>query len=295
MLVKYRIPLKYLLRFVYLDAAIVFMVSMFVFFFVRKVDFPIIPLGIPTFMGTAISLLLAFKLGQSYDRWWEARKVWGAIVNDSRSLVLQALNFHKEGKCEQTERIAMRQAAFAHSLGQSLREQSAVKGIEGFVSSEELTRVSKHKNVPLALMNEHSRDLKQMLESGKVNEYQQIQIDQTLVNLVSSMGKAERIKNTVFPTSYRLFLHVFIYVFIVLLAIALAEIDRLWEIPMLVSISLPFFMLEKTAAYLQDPFENRPTDTSMTSIAKTIEINLKQLLDREDLPDPEPVQEFYVM
>lgn len=246
-------------------------------------------------MGTAISLILAFKLSQSYDRWWEARKVWGAIVNDSRTLVLQVLNYHQDKNCEQTKRMAMRQAAFSHSLGQSLRGLSATKGLDDFINEEEVDRIKKHKNVPLALINEHASELRQMLDEGKINSYQQIQIDQTLVRLCENMGKAERIKNTVFPTAYRLFLHIFIYFFLTLLAIALAEIDRLWEIPMLVAISIPFFMLEKTAKYLQDPFENRPTDTSVTAIAKTIETNLKQLIDRDDLPDPEPIQGYFVM
>ncbi|SHK65617.1 putative membrane protein [Reichenbachiella agariperforans] len=296
MLVRYRIPLKYFIRFAYVDAIVVLLVSIGVFFTIRKIDFPIIPINIPAFMGTAISLLLGFKLSQSYDRWWEARKIWGAIVNDSRTLTMQLLNYHTDGKCEITERMAMRQAGWSHSLGQSLRGLSPLGKLDEFISAEELARISEHSNIPLALLNEQSADLKRIFRDGKVNEYQQIQIDKTLVRLCESMGRAERIKNTVFPTTYRLFLHLFIYLFITLLAVALAEVDRLWEIPLLVLISLPFFLLEKTALYLQDPFENRPTDVSVSAIAHTIELNIKQLLSRDDLPAKKPVlDDFFVM
>ncbi|UXP30720.1 hypothetical protein N6H18_10180 [Reichenbachiella agarivorans] len=295
MLIRYRIPLNYFIKFAYVDAIAVMIVSVGVFFLVRKINFPIIPINIPAFMGTAISLLLGFKLSQSYDRWWEARKIWGAIVNDSRTLTLQVLNYHKDGNCEQTIRIANRQMAWPHSLGQSLRGLSPLDKMGDFLSEEEFARVASHKNVPLAILNEHSVDLRQMYQDGKINDYQQIQIDKTLVRLCQSMGMAERIKNTVFPTSYRLFLHLFIYLFITLLAVALAEVDRLWEIPMMVLISLPFLLLEKTAFYLQDPFENRPTDISVSAIANTIEHNLKQLIGQSDLPAPVEQDTFYVM
>ena len=107
------------------------------------------------------------------------------------------------------------------------------------------------------------------------------------------MGMAERIKSTVFPHTYRLFLHFFIYIFVVTLAIALTDIDSFFEIPLLLVISSAFFLLEKSATHLQDPFSNRPTDTEMTTIATNIEINIKQLLGETEVPEPLQPQGFY--
>ena len=107
-----------------------------------------------------------------------------------------------------------------------------------------------------------------------------IQINNTLVNFSNAMGMAERIKNTVFPATYRLFLRLFIYIFVVTLSISLADTQGYFEIPLLLVISCSFFLLEKTSALLQDPFSNKPTDTAMTAIATTIEINIKQLIRR---------------
>ncbi len=109
------------------------------------------------------------------------------------------------------------------------------------------------------------------------------------------MGKVERINNTFFPTTYRLFLHFSIYLFVVILSIALKGVEIYFEIPLLLVISSVFFLIEKSAAHLQDPFSNRPSDTPVTSIARTIEINIKQLLDEKEIPQPLQPCKFFIL
>jgi putative membrane protein len=251
------------------------------------------PLTIPAFIGTAISILLSFKLSQSYDRWWEARKVWGAVVNDSRSLVIQLQSLTSKGNDEKIKKIAFRQIAWCYSLGQSLRELNPTDNLDEFISEEDLKEIKKHNNKPLALLQLNASDIKQLKETNQLDIFSQLQLDNTLVRLCDSQGKAERIKTTVFPVTYRLFLHAIIYLFVVTLAIAL-RVDGLFEIPLLVAISSAFFLLEKTATHMQDPFENRPTDTAMTAIAKTIEINIKQLLKETEVPKPHQQDKFHL-
>ena len=294
MLITKKIPLRYILESIKWDVLRVAILSIVAFVTFQYIDLPDTPLSIPAFLGTAISLVLGFKLSHSYDRWWEARKIWGAIVNDSRSFIIQVRNF-VSGSDDKIKKIALRQIAWNYSLGQSLRKLDGMQGMEKYVSEEELGFLQKNKNVPLALMHKHGSDIGQLLKDGQINEYQHVQLDATLVRFVESMGKAERIKNTVFPTTYSLYLHFFIYVFVVLLGIAMAETVGYWEIPRLVIISLPFFLLEKVSNYLQDPFENRPTDTSMTAIAKTIDTNIREILEMDDLPEPQKVEDFYLM
>lgn len=112
--------------------------------------------------------------------------------------------------------------------------------------------------------------------------------------LCDAQGKSERIKTTVFPVTYRLFLHAIIYLFVVTLSISLKNIGGLFEIPLLLLISAAFLLLEKSATHMQDPFENRPTDTALTAIARTIEINIKQLLKESDIPPPHQPEKFYL-
>ena len=295
MLLNKRIPVSYILNNVKYDLIIVLSVSLSALYVTDRYEelLPEMPLTIPAFIGTAISILLSFKLSQSYDRWWEARKIWGAIVNDSRSFVIQLQSLTSNGNEEKIKKMAFRQIAWCYSLGQSLRELNPTDNLDGLISEEDLIEIKKHKNKPLALLQLNASDIKQLKETNQLDIFSQLQLDNTLVRLCDAQGKAERIKTTVFPVTYRLFLHAIIYLFVVTLAIAL-RIDGLFEIPLLVTISSAFFLLEKTATHMQDPFENRPTDTAMTAITKTIEINIKQLLKETEVPKPNQQDKFHL-
>ena len=96
---------------------------------------PELPISIPAFLGTAISVILSFKLNQSYDRWWEARKIWGGIVNDSRTFVIQLQMFLSKGNESSIKKIAYRQVAWCYCLGQSLRGLDPLGNLEKFLSS----------------------------------------------------------------------------------------------------------------------------------------------------------------
>lgn len=296
MLLTKRIPLTYILNMIKYDLIIILSVSLSALFITEKYQelLPDMPLTIPAFIGTAISILLSFKLSQSYDRWWEARKVWGAIVNDSRSLVIQLQSLTSKGNDEKIKKIAFRQIAWCYSLGQSLRGLNPTDNLDGFISDEDLKEIKKHNNKPLALLQLNASDIKQLKETNQLDIFSQLQLDNTLIRLCDAQGKSERIKTTVFPVTYRLFLHAIIYLFVVTLAVAL-RVDGFFEIPLLVAISSAFFLLEKSATHMQDPFENKPTDTAMTSIAKTIEINIKQLLNEIELTIQEKQDKFYLL
>ncbi|HEX8425866.1 bestrophin family protein [Hymenobacter sp.] len=303
MLTDKKIPLPYIFKQVRVDVARVFLFSVFFqlleWFFAKYL--PLVPGLLPTILGSAISLILAFKINQSYDRWWEARKVWGAIVNDSRSLVLQLQGFLEDDLVgantvrEAIRRIGYRQIGWCYSLGQSLRGQNPLATLEEFVSTAEIAYLRKHSNKPLALLALHTEDLKALRQQRALNAFEHVQLDSTLVRLCDSMGKAERINSTVFPVTYRIFVHMFIYLFLIVLSLALVETVGLLELPILLVSATSFFLLEKTATYLQDPFRNRPTDTPVTAIARTIEINLKQLLNDTEIPKPVAPEEFYLM
>lgn len=296
MLLNKRIPVSYILNKVKYDLVSVLILTLVILFLTNKYQeiLPTIPLTIPAFIGTAISILLSFKLSQSYDRWWEARKVWGAIVNDSRSFVIQLQTLTAKGNNEMVKKIAFRQIAWCYSLGQSLRGLNPIENLERFISNEDLNEIKKHNNKPLALLQLHGWNIRKLKENSQLELFSQLQLDNTLVRLCDSQGKAERIKGTVFPVTYRIFLHAIIYLFVVTLSISLENVGGFIEIPLLILISAGFFLLEKTATHLQDPFENKPTDTSMTAITRTIDINIKQLLKETDIPQPHQPEKFWL-
>ncbi len=297
MLLNKQIPVYYILNKVKHDLVYVLLLSLLVLFITDRYQslLPELPLTIPAFIGTAISILLSFKLSQSYDRWWEARKVWGAIVNDSRSFVIQLQSLTAKGNEAMIRKIAFRQIAWCYSLGQSLRGLNASDNLHKFISEEDLNEIKKHANKPLALLQLHGKDIKELKEKNQLDIFSQIQLDHTLVRLCDAQGKTERIKTTIFPVTYRLFLHAIIYLFVITLSIALKNVAGLFEIPLLLLISTAFFLLEKSATHMQDPFENRPTDTAMTAIARTIEINIKELLKESEIPQPLESEKFYLL
>lgn len=297
MLVDKRVPVRYLFNLVKYEMLIVFLLGLGIHLSTDKVyDYlPEMPLTIATFLGTAISVLLSFKMSQSYDRWWEARRIWGAIVNDSRSIVLQLQAFVKDNDNEAIKTIGYRQIAWCYCLGQSLRGLKPMDNCENFLSEDDSKKAEKHKNRVLGILQLNVEHISRLRIENKISDFEHIQLNNTCVRFSDSMGAAERINTTVFPTTYRMFLHFTIYLFVIILSIALKGVTLLYELPLLMLLSLVFFMLEKTAYYLQDPFRNRPSDISVTAIARNIEINIRQLLHEEDVPDPIPKDEFYIM
>lgn len=296
MLLNKQIPFYYILNKIKVDVIYVFFISLCAYMFTTSFRefLPPMPLTIPAFIGTSITILLSFKLNQSYDRWWEARKIWGSIVNDSRSFVLQLQALTLPGNEAAIKRMGYRQIAWCYSLGQTLRGTDPMDRLSEFLSAEELEKISTHRNKPLAILQLNEFELAKLKVEKQLELFSQIQINSTIVRLCDSMGRAERIKSTIFPTTYRLYLHFMIYVFIISLDIALNSIPLYFEIPLLMVISGTFFLLEKSATHMQDPFENKPTDTAMTAIARTIEINIRQLLNETTVPEPHQPNKFYL-
>ena len=296
MILETRIPLRYLLGIAKRDLIIV---SLFTFILAAisetyHITYEI-PFSIPAFLGTAISLLLSFKLSHSYERWWEARKIWGAIVNDSRSLVLQLKQFCVHEDHPLIKVIGNRQIAWCYALTDYLRKTKDHNQLEKYIAAAELNKLKASQHMPLELLDRHAADLRTLQNEQEINSFQQMQLDSTLVRLCQSMGQAERIKNTVFPKLYRLFLKMFIYLFVVILAIALEELRYYYEVPLLILITMSFLLLEKTALILQDPFENKPNDTPMSSISKSIEININDLLGQpSSVQSPSESESFFV-
>lgn len=295
MLIDKRIPVSYIFGKIRFEIVYVLIIGLLVHYLTAKFKtvIPEMPIAIPAFIGTAISVILSFKLNQSYDRWWEARKIWGSIVNDSRSFVLQLQSFVSKDKQNDIKEVAYRHIAWCFSLGQSLRGLDATQNLDKFISEKDLKTLEKHNNKPLALLQMNTLKIAEFKENNDLHIFSHIQINNTMVNFSNAMGMAERIKGTIFPVTYRLFLHFFIYVFVITLSIALRDIESYFEIPLLLLISSAFFLLEKSATHLQDPFSNKPTDTAMTTIARTIEINIKQLLNEKEVPKPLQPQNFY--
>ncbi|MEM7182218.1 MAG: bestrophin family ion channel [Spirochaetota bacterium] len=301
MILNKRVPFTLLLRKIKFQLPVIFGYSILVeildeFYHIKNMS---MPLNIPTFLGTTISLVLAFRTGQAYNRWWEARKVWGAIVNDSRSLVRQIYTLTLRQTDEQFEQVqknfAYRQMAWVHALGQALRGILDKEALRKYLPENEWEFVTKQKNIPNAILQIHSQQLQQAAKQGWYEPNQQVCIETTISRLCDSMGKCERIKNTVFPRIYSVFVHIMLYTFLLLLPFGLIDYFGYIEALIIVTLTTPFFMLEKAAIVMQDPFENSVHDVPVTALAQTIELNLRQMLEEDFVPEPAKDYGYYVL
>jgi len=243
----------------------------------RKIS---LPLNIPALLGTAVSLLLAFRTSQSYERWWEARTVWGAIVNDSRTFVRLVLQFIPAGDDKTIKDFTERQIIWTYALGESLRKQPFSEKVQEYLDKNHINGM----NIPNALLDAHSKQLKEIGTTKELTDFQQMQLNDIVTRLCDSMGKCERLKNTVFPRSYSILVHILIYVFAAILPFGLDDSQLVVEIAITFLIPIMFIAIEKTSIIMQDPFENGPVDTPMTSLAQTIEINIRQMIGEQNVP-----------
>ncbi|MBE9586628.1 hypothetical protein IM792_19420 [Mucilaginibacter sp. JRF] len=252
-----------------------------------------IPLSVSAMVGTLLSLLLAFRTSQSYERWWEARIIWGAIVNDSRTLIRQLIQFlpNNDQKQQYISEFAIRQSIWCYALAEGLRKCPATEKVNNYIAQ----LGADSDNRPNLLLSKHTEQLAHLSEQYQLNPNKQVQIDSTIQRLTDSMGRCERIKNTVFPRAYSVLIHFLIYVLTTIFPFGLDDHHWAIEICMATTVPVLFIAIERTAILMQDPFENKPTDTPMTALSRTIERNLMEMAG---LPKPEqPTQpdRFYLM
>lgn len=257
-----------------------------------------VPVSVTAVLGTALSILLGFSNSQAYDRWWEARKIWGAIVNDSRSFTKQITSFISPAKTdaivyEMQKAIIYRHLAYINAIRMQLREEKNtpkwVLIIKPFLSEQEYTKVDSKKNTATQLLKNQSMAIRDLYDKKLINKFMFIQLDSTLSNFYTYQGQAERIKNTPFLPTYHFFSKVFLYFFITLLPFSLlSEVDvatTTWMLlPITVIIGWVFHTIYLNGHVYAYPFNNTKFDTPMTSICNTIEIDLKEMIDDESVP-----------
>ncbi|BAV09968.1 putative membrane protein [Filimonas lacunae] len=262
--------------------------------------FFILPPIIPTVLGPAIAFFVGFNNNQAYDRWWEARKIWGAIVNDSRSWARSILCYvvPKEDDTDAEalkQRMVKRHIAFVYALKTALRPQNDT-GYRKYLDEQELALVESHSNMHNAILMLQSRDLEMLSQEGYLDGFRFMEMNQLLVKFSDSMGQAERIKNTVFPTIYIFFTRLFILLFTVMITMVCSQSIGPWSIIMGSIVGSVFHITHYNGQALMDPFSTLTTSISMNQISRTIEINLLEMMGEKEIPQPvRPINGEYVM
>jgi putative membrane protein len=184
-----------------------------------------VPLGS---FGAVIGIIVGFRNSSAYGRWWEARTLWGAIVNRSRTLARQVLTTMSPKSStpgEQAEvaaaqrELVLHQVAYVHALRQQLRGLDPVPTVAHLVPTEDPVEMAREKNLALALQTRMSATLIAARRRGWLDEWQWQAIDQSMASLMDSQGGAERIKNTPMPKQFDFFPRLFVQMYCVFLPI----------------------------------------------------------------------------
>ncbi|WP_231491160.1 bestrophin family protein [Pedobacter sp. Leaf170] len=253
-----------------------------------------IPSIIPTVLGTAIAFFIGFNNNQAYDRWWEARKVWGALVNDSRSFTRNLINYAEDDQVI-VKRMIYRHIAFLYALKANLRDTVDEIYIK-YLDEADIAEMAKHKNTHNALLNIQSRDLQKLSKANAIDGFRFIEINEMLVRFSDSMGMSERIKNTIFPTTYNYLTKVFIWLFVMTFTLVISQSAGVYSIFLGWMIGFVFVSTQINGMSLVNPFENNSAGVPLNSITRTIEINLLQMLEEKEIPEPiKPINEEYIL
>jgi ion channel-forming bestrophin family protein len=258
--------------------------------YLKLAAFERIPLSL---LGSAIGVIVAFRNGASYARWWEARTLWGSIVNNTRSvgrLVTTVMATDAAG--EQTELARAQQwliyrlIGYVHALRQQLRGLEPWTELGPLLERDEIDQLRGQRNVALAIMQSMSRVIRSAADRGWLNAMEWLAIDRNLDDLIDAQGGAERIKNTPMPRQYDYFLHLFVQLYCVVLPLSMVP-SLGWFTPLGSSlVGFIFLALDRVGRDLEDPFNNSFHDIPLTAITRNIEINLRQQLEETEVPTP---------
>ncbi|QMU28185.1 bestrophin family protein [Adhaeribacter radiodurans] len=265
-----------------------------------------IPFTAISALSTALAIFLGFKTSNAYERWWEARQIWGSLVNYSRAWARQVITMIiPEGQAQAAAvkdlqyRMVYRHMAFVHALRVFLRkkhtyneqgqeeiyeEPNEYSDTAAFLIPAEYHLFTRKHNPPNYLLELQGEDLRRAYDQGWLTDFRFVKLEETLVEFNNVQGRSERIKNTPFPRQYSFFSRVFVFIHASLLPFVFVEELGWASIPISITISFVFLCLDLIGERSEDPFENRLEDVPLTALSLTIETNLKEQWGDPDFP-----------
>lgn len=246
-----------------------------------------------TLIGVALGIFLGFRTNAAYDRYWEGRKLWGAMVNESRSFARQVLTLiavPEEWQADAgtirgfQEDLVRRMIAYVHGLRHLLRDSDPFDDISRVVTAEDADALRNQKNVPIAMLQDIELRLQRAWRDGWISEYHLPVLVRRLSNITDIQGGCERIKNTPIPFTYSLLIHRIVAFYCFFLPFGLVESVGSLTPVVVFMISYAFFGLDEIGDEIEDPFSADPQDLPLTALCRTIEVNLLQAIGQSDVP-----------
>ncbi|MBO6516287.1 MAG: bestrophin family protein [Bacteroidia bacterium] len=234
-------------------------------------------IAVYSFIGFVLSLLLVFRTNTAYDRWWEGRKKWGLLVNDSRSLALKIST--SSASNEDKNFFSKTIANYVYTLKWHLRYEKDKKEVD--MTEEELKAFMAASHKPSYLSQLMYTRLQTLLKSNKITEAEYFTIDTNLNNFSNITGACERIRNTPMPYSYSLFLKKFIFIYVTTLPLGFVSTFGYGTILIACFIFYVLVSIELLAEEIEDPFGNDDNDLPLDELCAKIKDNVEGILTTE--------------
>ncbi len=223
-------------------------------------------------LGFVISLLLAYRTNTAYDRWWEGRKLWGTLVNNSRNFAIKLSAILKEDKDKKFFRKMI--PAFATVLNTHLNNEETSNELFDDVVLE----LEKHKHKPNQIAKLMFQKINDLYESNKISGNQLIILNVEIQSFADVCGACERIKNTPIPYSYSSFIKKFIFIYVMTLPFGYALSLGFYTVPVVVFIFYVLASLELIAEEIEDPFGGDENDLPTKKLSENIKKHVEELI-----------------
>lgn len=287
----------------YVKAEMIFALIISIFVFALH-GYGLIPFSVPFsivgILASALAIFIAFRNNSSYGRWWEARTVWGGIVNASRVLGRLVITFADSHAHQPNydlvrstrfkQALILKLIAWPHALRFHLRKEDRWHELKVYLDDAEYSGLMEANNKPNYLHLITGQQIYKAMADGTLGGFDSFQMEAQLLALANHQGSCERIKHTPLLRQYHYFTKIFLYTFICILPFSLAAdfaktgVAYLL-IPVSLIVSFVFAIIGKVGEVNEDPFENRITDVPLTSLCMTIERDLKEMLGQMPLPE----------
>lgn len=278
-------------------------------------------------LGTAVAFYLGFKNNASYDRTWEARKIWGGIVNNSRTFGAAISSFLQGENQEQVKKeMIHRHIAWLTALRYQLRlerewehTEYRVKGkylpeiseayfhnledeIKNVLCEEEFELYKGKANMAAQILHKQATRLQELRDQNYFEDFRHMEFHKLIAEFYADQGRSERIKNFPFPRQYASTAIWLGLIFAILVPFGLLNIfhdlqsHTIWlTVPFSALIIWSFFLMEMIGDFSENPFEGTYNDVPITSISRGIEIDLREMLNEKDIPKPIKAENGFLM
>ncbi|MBL0008932.1 MAG: multidrug transporter [Saprospiraceae bacterium] len=281
-----------------------------------------LPWTVVALLGTATAFIVGFKNTQTYSRTWEARQIWGSILNSSRAWGIMCRDYMDDVKA--SKELIYRHFAWLTALRYQMRESKAWESthkvynkeymayysipekestleleLAKYIPAEEVLQIMATRNKAVQLLGLQSKAIKELYDQGILDNFRFLEMHKLITTLYDHQGKSERIKNFPYPRQFATVSSMFVKLFCIMLPFSmLKDFDKLNEniggimqgqmvwlvIPFSMLISWVYTSLEQVGESTENPFEGSANDVPISQMSRTIEIDMREMLGETDLP-----------